>query len=168
MSRRTRALGFIVLAGLAALSPTAASAAGTQRVTVVAPPPASALRTAVLDAIRRHTGSTDKFLVTRLNVGSKKGQSLAFFSGRPECCEGTDYILKKIGTGSWKVVWSLGRGGGSGDCMEFADSDQRAIRTITSFGLNANTFAPELLEARDYELDEAAAGNECIGDSGIG
>ena len=66
------------------------------------------------------------------------------------------------------MIWSLGRGGGSGDCNEFAKSDQRAINTITNFGLDVKSFAPELLVALAYEKKEAGSGNDCIGDSGIG
>ena len=166
--RRIGTIGFIAVMAMVAAPPTATEAKGTKTVTVTSPPKGSAMRTAILDAIRRHNDSTQKFIVDRLNVGTKPGSSLAFFSGRPECCDGADYLIKKSGTGPWTVIWSLGRGGGSGDCSEFAKSDQRAITTVTNFGLNVKTFAPELLSALAYEKKEAGESNDCVGDSGFG
>jgi hypothetical protein len=161
-------VGFVALTLFATVSPTVTSASGTKNVAVSSPPKGSRLRSAILDTIRRHTNSTEKFIVDRLSVGTKAGSSLAFFSGRPECCEGADYLIKKTGRGPWKVIWSLGRGGGSGDCREFAKSDQRAINTVTNFGLDVRTFAPELLAALAEEQKEAAESNDCVGDSGTG
>ena len=145
---------------LAAITPAAAQQANT-------PPPGTAERTRILDAIRESAGFNIRFIVHSLRVARGKTAHYAHAVVEPSKQEydGGEFLLKY--EGKWRVVWSV-NGGGTSDCRTAAIYYQSALRMLEADGIEPDILDPQLSEQYQNLATGALEDPDCntIGDLG--
>jgi hypothetical protein len=169
MSRARALFAFISGAAVVASCLCAPQALAQQ---VKIPPPASAARTEILDAIRPDPHSKIRFVVHSLRVITGKTASFAYASVEPSKQEydGGEYVLQRDGGTAghkWRVIWAIA-GGGTNSCADIADYFQALTQHLKRHAIPADALRPGHGKEARHHAAAAAADRDCaaIGDLG--